>query len=215
MTGSRILHDVLRQTNELSVKNDAGFRAIQSQMKSFCSSQHVSRSIYQSKSANHESHLGKLQEQLYFEKPVPDGVYNTRERVVTANMQSPCPRRKSYVDLLIFGQISSSCRATARQGSRWPSINHLTYTFIPPAWLSYLVLHWDLHIHKTFNRPPKISLSISPIRYNPSRELKAAVTRFDTLGLRRLFQEGHAHPKDYIVQRRPVTLLEVGLEVPL
>lgn len=215
MTASRKLQIVSSQTKELLVKNDVGFKSIQSQIESFHSSQNVSRSSYEIQLANIEGHLSNLQKQLYFDKFTTRKVSNAGERVEAADILSPCSRRKSYVDLRPLGQIVFDYEAAAKRGSRRPSAYRLTYTFIPPAWLSYLILHWDLHVQKMSSRPPRLSFSLSPMRYNPSSELKAAVTRFDTPSLYRLFGEGRAHPTDYIVQRRPITLLEVDPKVPM
>ena len=131
--------------------------------------------------------------------------------VVARDAQSPRAYRKTYLDLGLFGQVASSRSITA--GKKSNGLFHYTFTFTAPSWLTILVLHWDLQIHGVLNRPPTLSFSLSPIRYNPSQELIAAITTFDLPVLQRLFREGLAQPTDYIVQRRPVSLLEVCLLV--
>ena len=131
------------------------------------------------------------------------------------DLQRTSGHPKYFFDLSMFGQVVTSCRPTSRQRSRRRSFYHFTYTFVPPMWLSNMILHWDLRLQKMLHSPPRISLSLVPIRYNPSRELKAAVIDLDTSKLHRLFRDGLAHPTDHIVQRRPITLFEVGPKVPL
>lgn len=141
------------------------------------------------------------------------GGRSVQDIVVARNAQFPRAYRKTYLDLGLFGQVASSRSITVGKRSNGPYHYHSTFTFTPPPWLSILVLHWDLQITSVHNRPPRLSFSLSPIRYNPSQELKAAITTFDLPGLQRLFREGLAQPTDYIVQRRPVSLLEVCLAV--
>ena len=143
------------------------------------------------------------------------GGRSAQDIVVARDAQFPRAYRKTYLYLGLFGQVTSSHSITAGKRSNGPYLYHSTFTFIPPSWLSTLVLHWDLQINSVLNRPPRLSFSLSPIRYNPSQELKAAITTFDLPGLQRLFREGLAQPTDYIVQRRPVSLLEVCLPVKL
>lgn len=143
------------------------------------------------------------------------GGRSAQDIVVARDAQFPRAYRKTYLYLGLFGQVTSSRSITAGKRSNGPYHYHSTFTFIPPSWLSTLVLHWDLQINSVLNRPPRLSVSLSPVRYNPSQELKAAITTFDLPGLQRLFREGLAQPTDYIVQRRPVSLLEVCLPVKL
>ena len=123
--------------------------------------------------------------------------------------------QKTYLDLGLFGRVASSRSINA--GKRLNDLYHFhaTFTFVPPSWLSILVLRWDLRMNTVLHRPPKLSFSLSPVHYNPSQELKAAITTFDLPGLQRLFREGLARPTDYIVQRTPVSLLEVCLPVTI
>ena len=127
--------------------------------------------------------------------------------------QFPRAYRKTYLDLGLFGQIASSRSINAGNRLNGPCYHHSTFIFIPPLWLSTLTLYWDLQINSVLNRPPRLSFSLSPVRYNPSPELKTAITTFDLTGLQRLFREGLAQPTDYIVQRKPVSLFEVCLPV--
>lgn len=60
---------------------------------------------------------------------------------------------------------------------------------------------------------PQITISLSPIRYNSNRELKAVITNFDIAGLQRLFRTGLARPTDYVLDRRPISLLEVSFNI--
>ena len=131
-------------------------------------------------------------------------------KVVAKDFQLPSAHRRKCTDLMLLGKVLSSNTFVARKGSSGPSI-HCTFTFIPPPWLSHLVIHWDVRIYKTVSSLPRITLSLSPIRCNPSQELKAAITRFDVMGLQRLFREGLARPTDYIFDRRPISLLEVSI----
>ncbi len=141
------------------------------------------------------------------------GGRSVQDIVVARHAQFPRTYRKTYLDLGLFGQVASSRSITVGKRSNGPCHYHYTFTFTPPPWLSILVLHWDLHINSVLNRPPRLSFSLSPICYNPSQELKAAITTFDLPKLQRLFREGLAQPTDYIVQRRPVSLLEVCISV--
>lgn len=129
--------------------------------------------------------------------------------VVARDAQFPHAYRKTHLDLGLFGQVASSRSMTAGNRSNGPYHYHSTFTFTPPLWLSTLVLRWNLQIISAFNRPPRLSISLSPIAYNPNQDLKAAIITFDLPGLQRLFREGLAQPTDYIVQRSPVSLLEV------
>jgi hypothetical protein len=85
-----------------------------------------------------------------------------------------------------------------------------TFTFIPPRWISRLVLCWILEIRDCSVGLPRLSLSLSPIRYNSSKDLKTAIESFDIAKLQRLFRAGLAGPNDYVLSRRPVPLLEVS-----
>ena len=143
------------------------------------------------------------------------GGYSAQDIVVARDAQLPRAYRKIYLYLGLFGQVASSRSITTGKRSNGPYHFHSTFTFIPPSWLSRLVLHWDLQIDSVLNRTPRLSFSLSPVRYNPNKELKAALTTFDLPGLQRLFREGHTQPTDYIVQRRPVSLLEVCLPISL
>ena len=134
-----------------------------------------------------------------------------QDAVVARDAQFPCVYRKIFLDLGLFGQVVSSRSTNAGKRLNGPYYYHSTFTFIPPLWLSALVLHWHLRVESVLNRPPTLSFSLSPVRYNPSQELKIAITTFDLPGLQRLFRERLAQPTDYVVQRRPVSLLEVSL----
>ena len=136
-----------------------------------------------------------------------------QDTVVARDAQSPRACRKTYLNLGLFGQVASSRSISAGKRSNGLYHYHSTFTFTPPSWLSTLVLHWNLSINSLLNRPPMLSFSLSPIRYNPNQDLNAAISTFDLPGLQRLFREGLAQPTDYIVQRRPVSLLEVCLPV--
>ena len=104
--------------------------------------------------------------------------------------------------------MSSHNLVTSKESNE-PTVRHLSFTFIPPPWISRIVLHWNLQIQKTLSGLPKISVSLSPLRYNANQKLKAAVTSFDIPGLQRVFREGLARPTDYILQRKPISILEV------
>ena len=143
------------------------------------------------------------------------GRRSAQDNVVARDVRFPRAYRKTYLDLGLLGQIASSRTINVREKLNGSHHYHSSFTFIPPPWLSMLVLHWDLHFNSILNRPPRISLSLSPVSYNPSQELKAAITTFDLPGLQRLFREGLAQPTDYIVQKRPVSLLEVRRPVDL
>ena len=141
------------------------------------------------------------------------GGRSVQDIVVPRDAQSPGAYRKTYLDLGLLGQVASSRSIMAGKRSNGAHQYQSTFTFTPPSWLSTLVLHWTLQINSVLNRPPRLSISLSPIRYNPNQDLKTAITTFDLPGLQQLFREGLAQPTDYIVQRRPVSLLEVGLPV--
>ncbi len=172
------------------------------------------RALYQSKITEIEGRLGLLQGRLLVNDSLTPKTDSVMERVVAGGSQFPGAHRKSYIDLMLFGQVASGHNIADGNRSRRPSVYHSTFTFIPPLWLSQLVLHWDLWIQRSSSHFPKISFSLSPIRYNPSHELMNAITNFDTSELHRLFREGHAHPADYIVQRRPVSIFEVCSSYP-
>ena len=89
-------------------------------------------------------------------------------------------------------------------------IHQTSLTFTPPSWLSSIALRWDLGISTVISGLPRLTISLSPIRYNPSPELKSATVNFDILGLQRLFHMGIARPTDQVILRRPVSLLEVS-----
>ena len=185
---SRKLQNVSQQTTELLANNHIWFKNI-------------------------DSRLVHLQQRLGADATMMRGGRSVQDNFVARDAQFPGAYRKTYLDLGLFGQVASSRSITAGKRSNGPYHYHSTFTFTPPPWLSTLVLHWDLQIHSVFDRAPRLSLSLSPIRYNPSQDLKAAITTFDISGLQRLFREGLAQPTDYIVQRRPVSLLEVCLLV--
>lgn len=154
-----------------------------------------------------------MQQRLGADTTMMRGGRSVHDIVVPRNSQSPGAYRRTYLDLGLFGQVVSSRNITPGKRSNGPYHYHSTFTFTPPLWLSTLVLDWNLQISSVLNRPPRLSISLSPIRYNPNQDLKAAITTFDVPGLQRLFQEGLARPTDYIVQRRPVSLFEVCLPV--
>ena len=210
---SRKLQDVSKQTTELLANNHTWFKNIDSRLESFCSSQSKIQMFHQNKLTNIEDRLIRLQQRLGADTTMMHGGRSVQDILVARDAQFPRAYRKTYLDLGIFGQVASSRSITTGKGCIGPFHYRFTFTFTPPSWLSMLVLHWDLQINSVLNRPPGLSFSLSPIRYNPNQELKAAITTFDLPGLQRLFRDGLARPTDYIVQRRPVSLLEVCLSV--
>ena len=211
MTASRKIQNVSKQMSELLANNHKWFNNIDSRLESFCSSQSNIRAFHQDKFITIEDRLIHLQQRLSADTTTVRGGRSAQDDVVARDPQFSCALRRTYLDLGIFGQIASSRSIDAGKRLSRPNHYQSTFTFIPPSWLSALVLQWDIQIKNVLNRPPRLSISLSPIRYNPSQELKDAITTFDLPVLQQLFQEGLAHPTDYIIQRRPVSLLEVCL----
>ena len=111
----------------------------------------------------------------------------------------------------MLGQIAISQKPASGKKSNRPNVYRSSVTFTPPSWLSSVALRWDFEIRKVLGCGlPKLTLSLTPVRYNPDPELKAAIVNFDILQLQRLFREGIARPTDHVVIRKPVSLLEVG-----
>ncbi len=212
MTASRKLYDVSLQTADLLAKTDAGLGAIHSNLTALCSSQNFERKLCQGALTTIEYRLCDLQGQLGVDT-VTMRRRDVGKSVVAKNLQLPSTYRRNCIDLMLLGKVISSCNLTARRGSSGRTVCHCSFTFIPPPWFSHLVLHWDLQIRRTVSNFPGMTVSLSPIRYNPSRELKAAVTNFDIPGLQRLFREGLARPTDYVFHRRPISLLEVSFRI--
>jgi hypothetical protein len=133
-----------------------------------------------------------------------------RTREVADGSEISATRWSSRHYAFPFGQIATSHNFVFGKSSNHPNIHHSTLTFIPPPWLSYLALHWEFCIRKFVGGLPRMTVSLSAVRYNPSPQLKAAITNFDVPELQRLFQEGLARPTDQVVFRRPIPLLEVS-----
>ena len=182
-----------------------------SRLELFYSSHNDIRTFHQDKLTNIEDRLIYLQKRLGIDTTAVRGERSAQDIIYIRGTQVPRAYRKTYLNLGLLGQVASSRIVTAGKRLNEPYHYQSTFTFIPPSWLSILVLHWDLQINMVLNRHPRLSFSLSPICYNPSQELKAAIITFDLPELQRLFREGLAHPTDYIVQRRPVSLLEVCL----
>lgn len=95
---------------------------------------------------------------------------------------------------------------------RWSNeskTRHYCFTFVPPSWLSRLIIHWDLQLYQSASGFPSMTLRLSPLVCNTNPRLKAAINQFDVGNLQSLFRGGLARPTDYIFHRRPMTLLEV------
>jgi hypothetical protein len=180
------------------------------------------KALYLSQKTEHKTHqvalmrindsLHQLQGQVgvNLAKVRREGTVSTRE-VAGDSQVSPMHWRSRHYALPL-GQIVASHNSVSGKKSNCPNVYHSTLTFTPPSWLSSVALHWDFDICKVVGGLSRLTLSLTPIRYNPSPELKAAITNFDIPELQRLFREGIARPTDHIVLRRPVSLLEVRLQ---
>jgi len=215
MVASRRLQNFTEKTTELLASSNLWFKNIDTRLETFCSSQIDRRTLYQDKMINIEDRLIYLQQRLGAGTMLMGQGRSVQDVVATKAAERPRAYRKLYLDLGLCGQVASSRSITAGKRSNEPKQynHHYTFTFTPPQWLSNLVLRWDLRIKSVLNRPPSIRVSLSPILYNPNQDLKAAITTFDLPGLQRLFREGLAQPTDYIIQRKPISLLEVCLPI--
>lgn len=74
------------------------------------------------------------------------------------------------------------------------------------------MINWQLRLGNALNGLPSIKLSLHAVRYNPNRDLKEALRTFDLPRLSQLFRDGLARPTDYVILRKPVSLLEVILQ---
>ena len=158
-----------------------------------------------------EDQLLELQDQLKGETiNMPKG--GVARSVGAGKYQSSCihPKRQTYSSP--FGKIVTGRPILGRwsDGSR---ARHCTFTFVPPPWLSRLIIHWEFQLYKTTSGFPSMTMRLSPLVYNTSPRLKAALNQFDVGELQSLFREGLARPTDYIFHRRPMTLLEVSYVV--
>ena len=193
-------------------KTDAGLEAIHSDLEALHSSQDFQRNHYQGALATIEKRLCALQDQL--------GVDTARRRrgevgksVVAKDFRSLSSHRRTCIDLVLLGRVILSHNFLARKEGSQPTAYHCAFTFIPPPWLSHLILQWEMQVQGLASKLPQITVSLCPIRYNSNRELKAAITNLDIAGLQRLFRTGLARPTDYVLDRRPVSLLEVSFHV--
>lgn len=116
-------------------------------------------------------------------------------------------KRQTYY--LPFGKLVTG-RPMFGRWSDESQTRHCTFTFVPPSWLSRLIIHWDLQLYKTASGLPSMTMRLSPLVCNSNPRLKAAINQFDVGELQSLFRGGLARPTDYIFYRRPMTLLEVS-----
>lgn len=186
-----------------------GLGTIHSSLAALCSSQDSERKNCQGALTTIEHRLCDLQAKLGV-----DAITMRRgdvgKSILTKNFQLPATYQRNYTDLMLLGKLISSRNLVATKGPNGSTVFHWTLTFIPPSWFSHLVLHWDILIQRAVSNYPRITMSLSPIRYNASRELKAAIANLDISGLQRLFREGLARPTDFVLYRRPITILEVS-----
>ena len=82
--------------------------------------------------------------------------------------------------------------------------------FVPPRWLGSAALGWEFRAsHSASCRLPGLGISLSPMVYNRSPELRSAIVKFDVEMVMRLMRSGAARLSDYLPDKKPVTLLEV------
>ncbi|KAF2183907.1 hypothetical protein K469DRAFT_710266, partial [Zopfia rhizophila CBS 207.26] len=95
-----------------------------------------------------------------------------------------------------------------RKSGQRSSLNYYL-TFIPPRWLSSLILQWEFRFHHADHSFPALGVSLSPIRYNSHPRLVKAIKSCNALDLQELFRCGIARADDYLLLRgRPTLLLE-------
>ncbi|KAF2465913.1 uncharacterized protein BDR25DRAFT_396019 [Lindgomyces ingoldianus] len=113
---------------------------------------------------------------------------------------------------LPFGVTASSSTVFYNHEDRKPGLQaSLNYrlTFIPPRWLSSLILQWEFRFNDEKSRFPALGVFLTPIRYNSDPRLIKAIKSCDAAQLRELFRSGIARADDYVLmRRRPVLLLE-------
>ena len=115
-------------------------------------------------------------------------------------------KRQTYY--LPFGKMVTG-RPMFGRWSNKSQTRRCTFTFVPPSWLSRLIIHWDLQLYRTASGLPSMTMRLSPLVCNTNPRLKAAINQFDIGELQSLFRGGLARPTDVIFHRRPMTLLEV------
>lgn len=189
-------------------RNNVEFGMIHSSLKRLNKSQSAEHEVQIKALTRVESQLLELQDQLKGETVgIPkEGVVRS---VGAGKCQVSCIYQKRQTYYLPFGTIITGRPMFGRwsDGSR---TRHCTFTFVPPPWLSRLIIHWELQLNRITSGFPSMTMRLSPIVYNTSPRLKAAINRFDVGELQSLFREGLARPTDYIFHRRPMTLLEVS-----
>lgn len=113
---------------------------------------------------------------------------------------------------LPFGITAFTNTISLRHGDkkcgRRSSVTH-RLTFVPPQWLSKLILQWEVKLDRVNGGFPALGISLNPIRYNSDPRLITAIKSYDAMQLRKLIDGGLARADDYILlRRRPVLLLE-------
>ena len=158
----------------------------------------------------HRTSLWQLQGQVVYNltRVHREGIASFRDVAADSHISPWNGRSRHFA--LPPGQIAVIQKTVSGRKPDSPKMHHASLTFTPPSWLSSVSIRWDLDVRTVVGGLPRLSLSLSPVHYNPSPELKAATINFDVVELQRLFHEGIARPTDQVMLRRPVSLLEVS-----
>jgi hypothetical protein len=184
------------------------------------SSQNIHHKLHQSALANIDGRLRVIQGQLSVHPGRASGSRHkggiAGNRVISGRCHAAVVTRRAQHFSLPFWKVVTTYMYNSIAAEKRSHNHRARYilAFIPPPWLSYVVLQWELQMCRTIGGGlPGINLSLTPISYNPNPELKAAITNFDIAALQGLFREGVARPTDYVLLRKPMSLLEVGFRL--
>ncbi|KAH0542506.1 hypothetical protein FGG08_003102 [Glutinoglossum americanum] len=208
---NRKLDAISNRAAQLSAISSARFEFVCSALTNLHSSQNAQHKLHQSALTNIEGHLQKLQGQLSLSAVHPSRISSSGRsasgRAAASNCHATAVIGRTQHFSLPFWKVVTTHNSAVEKGSR--SRHRHILTFVPPPWLSYIVLQWEFQMcEATGGGLPRMSLSLTPVSYNPSPEFRAAITNFDIAELRRLFREGAARPTDYVLLRKPMSLLE-------
>src|SRR5579862_7049125 len=214
---SRKLDATSNRKAQLSTMSNARLEFVSSSLLNLHSSQNIHHRLHQSTLVSIDGRLREMQGRLGLGAVHPGRAPSSKHRgsagnqAIASHCDAAVVARRAHRFSLPFWKVITTYNSTAvEKGSHSHQARH-TLAFIPPRWLSYVVLQWELRMCRGIDGGLLgMALSLTPVSYNPNPEFKAAITNFDIAALRGLFRDGIARSTDHVLLRKPMSLLEVG-----
>lgn len=196
-----------------------------------CSKLESTESSSHGRYERHQESLGQIDDRLQLlRRQLELGPFQPSSSVIrpATNVQRQRSRRKATVAATIYWSSRSyslaigtlhaqvikkpKCSASTEAASQELEESGIHLTFVPPRWLSSVMLRCDLEIcHKMKSSFSGLMVNITPVSINNNPPLYQALEQADVAGLQYLFRAGLARPTDHIPDgSHLVSLLDVG-----